>query len=146
MDINDIREYLPHRYPFLLVDRVLEVEPGEWIRGVKNVTINEPFFDGHFPGYPIMPGVLMIEALAQLAGILAFKTRDTKPGASAVYVLGGADSARFKRPVLPGDTLTMEARLTTDRRRLMKFACTADVANERVCSVEVMLFENVLGG
>lgn len=145
MDIAEIAQYLPHRYPFLLVDRVLHVEPGDHIRGRKNVTVNEPFFNGHFPGHPIMPGVLMIEALAQLSGILAFKTRDSTPSAGSLYVLGSADRARFKRPVVPGDTLEMESQIRADRRRLMKFACTARVDGAVACSVDVTLFENLLG-
>ncbi len=145
MDINEISEYLPHRYPFLLVDRVLEVDPGSFIRGIKNVTINEPFFNGHFPGNPVMPGVLMIEAMAQLAGILAFKTKDRKPSDGSIYYLGGADSARFKRPVVPGDRLEMEARIIADRSRVMKFACTAHVDSQIACSAEIICVEKELG-
>ena len=145
MDINEISEYLPHRYPFLLVDRVLEVDPGSLIRGFKNVTINEPFFNGHFPGNPVMPGVLMIEAMAQLAGILAFKTKDRKPSDGSIYYLGGADSARFKRPVVPGDRLEMEARIIADRSRVMKFACTAHVDSQIACSAEIICVEKELG-
>lgn len=145
MDINEISEYLPHRYPFLLVDRVLELEPGSFIRGFKNVTINEPFFDGHFPGNPVMPGVLMVEAMAQLAGILAFKTKGRKPSDGSIYYLGGADSARFKRPVVPGDRLEMEARIIADRSRVMKFACTAYVDGQTACSAEIICVEKELG-
>ena len=146
MDINEISEYLPHRYPFLLVDRVQELEPGSFIRGFKNVTINEPFFDGHFPGNPVMPGVLMVEAMAQLAGILAFKTKGRKPSDGSIYYLGGADSARFKRPVVPGDRLEMEARIIADRSRVMKFACTAYVDGQTACSAEIICVEKELGG
>ena len=145
MDINEISEYLPHRYPFLLVDRVQELEPGSFIRGFKNVTINEPFFDGHFPGNPVMPGVLMVEAMAQLAGILAFKTKGRKPSDGSIYYLGGADSARFKRPVVPGDRLEMEARIIADRSRVMKFACTAYVDGQTACSAEIICVEKELG-
>ena len=145
MDINEISEYLPHRYPFLLVDRVLELEPGSFIRGFKNVTINEPFFDGHFPGNPVMPGVLMVEAMAQLAGILAFKTKGRKPSDGSIYYLGGADSARFKRPVVPGDRLEMEARIIADRSLVMKFACTAYVDGQTACSAEIICVEKELG-
>lgn len=145
MDINEISEYLPHRYPFLLVDRVLELEPGSFIRGFKNVTINEPFFNGHFPGNPVMPGVLMVEAMAQLAGILAFKTKGRKPSDGSIYYLGGADSARFKRPVVPGDRLEMEARIIADRSRVMKFACTAYVDGQTACSAEIICVEKELG-
>jgi 3-hydroxyacyl-[acyl-carrier-protein] dehydratase len=145
MDINEISEYLPHRYPFLLVDRVLELEPGSFIRGFKNVTINEPFFNGHFPGNPVMPGVLMVEAMAQLAGILAFKTKGRKPSDGSIYYLGGVDSARFKRPVVPGDRLEMEARIIADRSRVMKFACTAYVDGQTACSAEIICVEKELG-
>ncbi len=145
MDINEISEYLPHRYPFLLVDRVLELEPGSFIRGFKNVTINEPFFNGHVPGNPVMPGVLMVEAMAQLAGILAFKTKGRKPSDGSIYYLGGADSARFKRPVVPGDRLEMEARIIADRSRVMKFACTAYVDGQTACSAEIICVEKELG-
>ena len=144
MDINEIAEYLPHRYPFLLVDRVLEVDPGSFIRGFKNVTINEPFFNGHFPGNPVMPGVLMIEAMAQLAGILAFKTKDRKPSDGSIYYLAGTDSARFKRPVVPGDRLEMEARIIADRSRVMKFACSAQVDGEIACVAEIICVEKAL--
>jgi 3-hydroxyacyl-[acyl-carrier-protein] dehydratase len=146
MDINEISGYLPHRYPFLLVDRVLELEPGSLIRGFKNVTFNEPFFNGHFPGNPVMPGVLMIEAMAQLAGILAVKTKDRVPSDGSIYYLGGADSARFKRPVVPGDRLEMEARIIADRSRVMKFACSAQVDGETACYAEIILVEKQLDG
>ena len=145
MDINEISEYLPHRYPFLLVDRVLEVDPGSFIRGFKNVTINEPFFNGHFPGNPVMPGVLMIEAMAQLAGILAFKTKDRKPSDGSIYYLAGIDSARFKRPVVPGDRLEMEARIIADRSGVMKFACSAQVDGKIACVAKIICVEKALG-
>jgi 3-hydroxyacyl-[acyl-carrier-protein] dehydratase len=106
MDIHEILEHLPHRYPFLLVDRVLEIEPGKSIHAYKNVTINEPFFVGHFPHHPVMPGVLIMEALAQAAGILSFKTEDKKPTQDDVFYFAGIDEARFKRPVMPGDSCT----------------------------------------
>ena len=126
-DINDLFDYLPHRYPFMLVDRVTALEAGESVEGYKNVTINEPFFQGHFPGHPVMPGVLIIEAMAQLAGVLAFETKQTRPKDGAIYYLAGADNARFKRPVLPGDRLDMSASILVDRRQLMKFDCKACV-------------------
>ena len=112
MDIHDILEHLPHRYPFLLVDRVLEVVPGERITALKNVTMNEPFFPGHYPHHPVMPGVLVIEALAQTAAILSFKTMGSKPDDKSVYYFVGIDGARFKRPVTPGDQLILEVSIS----------------------------------
>jgi len=144
MSINEILEYLPHRYPFLLVDRVTSVEPGGRIQGYKNVSVNEPFFTGHFPGNPVMPGVLMIEAMAQLAGILAFKTKNRKAGEGVTYYLGGTDHVRFKRPVLPGDRLDMEASILADKRHVMKFECAAYVDGELACSAEIICVEKAL--
>ena len=117
MDIHEILEYLPHRYPFLLIDRVVEVVPGKSIHAYKNVTINEPFFVGHFPHHPVMPGVLIMEALAQAAGILSFKTEDKKPTQSDVFYFAGIDDARFKRPVMPGDQLHLH--VTYERHKMM---------------------------
>src|SRR5690606_33170688 len=108
MDINEVLEHLPQRYPVLMVDRVREIEPGKRILAVKNVSANEPYFEGHFPNRPIMPGVLILEAMAQAAGILVFKTRGTRPDAESLYYYVGIDSARFKRPVIPGDQLELE--------------------------------------
>lgn len=138
LDIGAILEYLPHRYPFLLVDRVLEFDPGKSIRGLKNVTVNEPFFPGHFPGQPVMPGVLQIEAMAQLAGVLVFATAGTRPDADHVYYLAGVDKARFKRPVTPGDQLLMEATLLTQRRQLSKFGVRATVDGALASEAEIM--------
>ena len=115
MDIHQILQYLPHRYPFLLVDRVLDVVPGERITALKNVSINEPFFPGHYPHHPVMPGVLIIEALAQTAAILSFKTMGDKPDDQSVYYFVGIDNARFKRPVEPGDQLVLEVSLLRAR-------------------------------
>ncbi len=139
--IEELLEYLPHRYPFLLVDRVVSLTPGEWIRGYKNVTMNEEFFLGHFPGHPVMPGVLIVEAMAQLSGVLAFETRNLRPADGVTYYLAGVDDARFKRPVVPGDQLFMESRILADRRGLMKFDCKAFVDDELACSASILCME-----
>lgn len=141
MDINEIREYLPHRYPFLLVDRVLEITLGECIVACKNVSINEPFFNGHFPHHPIMPGVLIIEALAQACGILGFKTVNKLPADGYVYYLVGSDNVRFKRPVMPGDQLRLEAKVIRAKRGIWKFACRATVGNDLACEAEIICAE-----
>lgn len=141
MDINDIREYLPHRYPFLLIDRVTELELGTMIRGYKNVSINEPFFNGHFPHHPIMPGVLVVEAMAQACGILGFKTVNKLPADGYVYYLVGSDKVRFKRPVMPGDRLHLEAKVIREKRGIWKFACQASVDGELACEAEIICAE-----
>lgn len=138
MDINAIMRHLPHRYPFLLVDRVLELVPGEYVIAVKNVTINEPFFPGHFPHHPIMPGVLIIESLAQAAGLLAFKSSDKEAGEDSVIYFVGIDNARFKRPVVPGDQLRLEARITRHTRGIWKFDAKALVEGQTACEAELM--------
>jgi len=138
MDITEIREYLPHRYPFLLVDRVIDLELGKTITAIKNVTINEPFFDGHFPGLPIMPGVLIIEAMAQAAGILGFKTLDKKPSDGSIYMFVGADKMRFKKPVVPGDQLTLKAAIVSSRSGLWKFDCRAEVDGKMVAAGQIL--------
>jgi len=138
MDIAEIREYLPHRYPFLLVDRVIDLELGETITAIKNVTINEPFFDGHFPGLPIMPGVLIIEAMAQAAGILGFKTLDKKPSDGSIYMFVGADKMRFKKPVVPGDQLSLNAAIVSSRSGLWKFDCRAEVDGKMVAAGQIL--------
>lgn len=138
MDIHEILEYLPHRYPILLVDRVLECEPGKHIVGIKNVSINEPFFQGHFPHHPVMPGVLIIEALAQVSAILSFKTLGNKPDDQSVYYFVGIDEARFKRPVLPGDQLRLEAILERNVRGIWKFAVQAKVGDAIAAEAKLM--------
>ncbi len=132
MDIHQILEYLPHRYPFLLVDRVRECHPGEAIVCIKNVTVNEPFFNGHFPQRAIMPGVLIIESMAQACGLLAFKTRESQPaeiqpGESSLFFLVGVDKAKFKRPVEPGDTLVVSARFRRSARGIWFFDTEARI-------------------
>ncbi len=139
MDIAGVLRYLPHRYPFLLVDRVLECEPGKSIRALKNVTINEPYFNGHFPARPVMPGVLIVEALAQAAGILAFATVGKVPEDTSGFYLVGIDEARFRRPVVPGDQLVLTARLERSMRSIWRFATTAYVADEETSSASIMV-------
>ena len=138
MDINEILQYLPHRYPILLVDRVLECEPGKRIVGVKNVSINEPYFQGHFPHHPVMPGVLIIEALAQVSAILSFKTLGNKPDKESVYYFVGIDDARFKRPVVPGDQLILEASIERNVRGIWKFSTRAKVADAVAAEANLM--------
>ena len=138
MEIYEVLEYLPHRYPFLLIDRVLSYEPGKDIVAVKNVTINEPFFSGHFPHYPVMPGVLTIEAMAQAAIILAFKTLDTKPDDKSVYYFVGIDGARFKKPVIAGDQLILKVTFLRNSRGLWKFSATAEVDGKVAAEAELM--------
>lgn len=139
MDINAILKQLPHRYPFLLVDRVLELEPGKSIRAIKNVTINEPFFPGHFPHRPVMPGVIILEALAQAAGILAFKTANVIPDEDTRFYFVGIDDARFRRPVEPGDQLVLKATFLRAMRGIWKFHTAAEVDGREVCSADMMV-------
>ena len=138
MDINEIMRHLPHRYPFLLVDRVLECESGKRIKAVKNVTLNEPFFQGHFPGYPVMPGVLVIEAMAQVSAILAYVTRGERHDAKSLLFFAGIDDARFKRPVFPGDQLVLESVELNVVRSVFKFAAKASVGGELVAEAQLM--------
>lgn len=138
MDIQEILKHLPHRYPMLLVDRVLECEPGKRIRAVKNVSINEPHFTGHFPHFPVMPGVLIIEALAQAAGILSFRTVGRLPDDSSVYYFAGIDGARFKRPVVPGDQLILEAEIVRHVRGIWKYQARALVDGAIAAEAELM--------
>ena len=136
MDISEILKRLPHRYPFLLVDKVLACEPGSALTAIKNVTINEPFFQGHFPGKPVMPGVLIIEAMAQTTCLLATAT-DTSE-AEMIYLLTGVDKVRFKRQVLPGDQLQLQAELLKRRRGIWVFSASASVEEQLVSSAEIM--------
>ena len=138
MDIRDILECLPHRYPFLLIDRVIACEPGKKVVALKNVTINEPFFTGHFPHHPVMPGVLIIEALAQAAAILSFRTMSHKADDKTVYYFVGIDKARFKRPVGPGDSLMLEVELKRHARNMWMFNCVARVNDAVVTEAELM--------
>jgi len=134
-----ILERLPHRYPFLLVDRVLECRPGESIRALKNVTYNEPFFPGHFPGRPVMPGVMIIEALAQTAGILCFVTANVFPDQDTRFYFVGIDKARFRRPVVPGDQLLLTAQLERSLRGIWRFATLALVGSQEVAQADMMV-------
>lgn len=138
MDIQEILEHLPHRYPFLLVDRVLECEPGVRLKALKNVSVNEPMFTGHFPERPIFPGVLIMEALAQATGILAFKTTETKPDGTSLYYFAGIDNCRFKQPVVPGDQLILEVQVVKQKRGIWKFTGEARVDGKIVASADLM--------
>ena len=138
MDIQAILEHLPHRYPFLLIDRIVQCDPGKSLTAIKNVTINEPHFPGHFPQLPVMPGVLILEAMAQATGVLAFKTRN---GRQNIYYLVGIDSARFKRPVVPGDQLIIEVEFKQAVRNIWKVDARAKVDGKIVASAELMCAE-----
>ncbi len=137
MDIHKILKQLPHRYPFLLVDRVLSLDKGKSIRALKNVTINEPFFEGHFPHRPVMPGVLMLEAMAQAAALLAFDALDATPTDDLVYYFAGIDGARFRRPVEPGDQLILEAELLRMKAGIFKFKVRALVGDDLAVEAEL---------
>ncbi len=137
MDIHKILKQLPHRYPFLLVDRVLAIDKGKTIRALKNVTMNEPFFQGHFPHRPVMPGVLMLEALAQAAALLAFDALDASPSDDTVYYFAGIDGARFKRPVEPGDQLILDVALLRMKAGIFKFKARALVGDDLAVEAEL---------
>jgi 3-hydroxyacyl-[acyl-carrier-protein] dehydratase len=143
MDINAVMKQLPHRYPFLLVDRVLSCIPGESIEAIKNVTVNEPFFPGHFPYRPVMPGVMILEALAQAAGILAFKTAGVVPDDQTRFYFVGIDDARFRKPVEPGDQLVLKAKLERAIRGIWKFSTVAEVDGREVASATMMVAPEV---
>jgi 3-hydroxyacyl-[acyl-carrier-protein] dehydratase len=138
IDIHEIQRLLPHRYPFLLVDRVIEYTPGEHLVAIKNITFNEPQFTGHFPQRVIMPGVLILEALAQATGLLAFKTAADVQSDNALYYLAGIDNARFKKPVEPGDQLRLEVKLVKNKRNFWKFSAEASVDGETVVTADIM--------
>ena len=138
MDVKEIREYLPHRYPFLLVDKVTDLKLGESITAIKNVSVNEPFFNGHFPDMPVMPGVLIVEAMAQAAGILGFKTQDKTPADGSIYLFVGVDNVRFKRQVVPGDQLELKVNYVSDRRGIWKFDCSSFVDGQLAASASIL--------
>jgi 3-hydroxyacyl-[acyl-carrier-protein] dehydratase len=138
LDITQIKQYLPHRYPLLLVDRVLDWESGKRITAIKNVTANEEFFNGHFPSKPVMPGVLMIEAMAQTAAILSFLTKNQKPDENTLVYFLGIDGVRFKRPVVPGDQLRMEVEITRYSRGIWKYKATGSVDGQLAVEAELM--------
>jgi 3-hydroxyacyl-[acyl-carrier-protein] dehydratase len=138
MNIHKVLEYLPHRYPFLLIDRVLSYEPGKEVRALKNVTINEPFFSGHFPHHPVMPGVLIIEAMAQAAALLSFVTMNAKSDDNSVYYFVGIDNARFKKPVTAGDALILHVTLERHMRGVWKFKANAHVDNVLAAEAELL--------
>ena len=141
MNINEVKNFLPHRYPFLLIDRVISLEVGKSLTAIKNVTFNEPHFMGHFPDQPIMPGVLIIEALAQTAGVLGFKSQEKKPKDGYLYYFVGADNLRLRRPVVPGDKLMLYAEIITNRRGIFRFAAKASVGDETVGTMTILCAE-----
>lgn len=138
MDIHEILQYLPHRYPILLIDRVLECEAGKRILAIKNVSVNEPYFAGHFPHHPVMPGVLIIEAMAQAAAVLSFKTLGSRPDDQSVYYFAGIDEARFKRPVSPGDQLLLDVSIERFVRGVWKFNAQARVGEALAAEAKLM--------
>ncbi len=138
MEIREIKEFLPHRYPFLLVDRVVELVPGEKIVAYKNITANEEVFNGHFPHTPIFPGVMIIEAMAQAAGILGFSTVDKRPDEKTLYLFAGVDDVRFKRRVVPGDRLMLEASIDSVKRNIWRFKCRATVDGQLACEARLL--------
>lgn len=141
LTIKDIFDYLPHRYPFLLVDRVTECVEGEYLKAYKNITFNEPQFTGHFPHHPIMPGVMIIEAMAQCTGILAFRTVGGKPDGSSMYYLAAVDNCRFRQPAVPGDRLDFEVRAISNKRGIWKFACKTEVDGKVIASADLLCAE-----
>ena len=145
MDIQEVLAHLPQRYPVLMVDRVREFEANKRIVALKNVSANEPYFEGHFPNRPIMPGVLILEAMAQAAGILVFRSRGTKPDPSSVYYYVGIDNARFKKPVVPGEQLEVEVLFERQLKSICKFSCVARVAGETVAEATILCAVQTIG-
>ncbi len=145
MDVNEIRRYLPHRYPFLLIDRVVELVEGERILAYKNVSINEDVFNGHFPQFPVFPGVMIIEAMAQACGILGFKTMNKTPEDGSLYLFAGIDDVRFKRQVVPGDRVFIESKVVSEKRGIWKFDCEAKVDDQLVTKATIMCADRKVG-
>lgn len=146
MSIQEVLQHLPHRYPFLLIDRVQDFEPGKSLTALKNVSFNEHFFPGHFPGHPVFPGVLILESMAQASAILAFRSLETTPAVGTLYLLVGIDGARFKRKVEPGDQMIVETRIQRMSRGLWKFEASASVDGELACSSEIRITERRVAG
>lgn len=138
IDVNEIKRFLPHRYPFLLIDRIVDIKLGESIVAYKNITANEQVFEGHFPNYPVFPGVMILEAMAQACGVLGFKTMEKTPEDGSIYLYAGIDNVRFKRPVVPGDQMYIEAKKLSDRRGIWKFECVAKVDEQVAASATIM--------
>ncbi|WP_188150195.1 3-hydroxyacyl-ACP dehydratase FabZ [Teredinibacter waterburyi] len=145
LDILEIRKYLPHRYPFLLIDRVVELKEGESIVAYKNITYNEEVFQGHFPHFPVFPGVMLIEAMAQACGVLGFKTMDKTPDDGSIYLFAGIDDVRFKRQVVPGDRVFFEAKIVSVKRGIWKFDCQAKVDDQLVTRAVIMCADRAVG-
>lgn len=141
MEVTDIFDYLPHRYPFLLVDRVTEFESGVMLKGYKNITFNEPQFTGHFPNHPIMPGVMIIEGMAQCTGILAFRSQGVKPDGNTMYYLAAVDNCRFRQPAVPGDRLDFEVVTLGNKRGIWKFKCTTKIDGKLIASADLLCAE-----
>jgi len=142
LDITEIVKYLPHRYPFLLIDRVTDIETGVGLKAIKNVTINEPVFTGHFPQYPVFPGVLILEAMAQCCAVFAFRELGGYPSKETLYLLAGIDKARFKKQVIPGDQMILSVTLERKRRGIWRFAATASVGENICSSAEILIAKN----
>lgn len=145
MDVTEIRKYLPHRYPFLLIDRVTDLVEGDYIVALKNVSINEEVFLGHFPQFPVFPGVMIIEAMAQACGVLGFKTMNKTPEEGSIYLFAGIDDVRFKRQVTPGDQVAITAKIISEKRGIWKFDCEAKVDDEVVTKATIMCADRKVG-